>query len=85
MKIYSSLSIFIWFNHYFLIIFFVSIPADPNRVPYDLPEAESEPIAGFITEYSTIYITISLYTCLIYDMSVIDLLSLFIQLVIKNH
>ena len=43
------------FNYFFLIFFFVSIPADSNRVPYDLPEAESEPVAGFITEYSTIY------------------------------
>ena len=50
------------FNHFFLLFFFVSIPADSNRVPYDLPEAESEPVAGFITEYSTIYFSIILLT-----------------------
>ena len=50
------------FNYFFFIFFFVSIPADSNRVPYDLPEAESEPVAGFITEYSTIYFSIILLT-----------------------
>ena len=42
------------FNYFFLIFFFVSILADSNRVPYDLAECESELVAGFITEYSTI-------------------------------
>jgi len=50
------------FNYFFLIFFFVSILADSNRVPYDLPEAESELIAGFITEYSTIYFSLILLT-----------------------
>ena len=49
-------------NYFFLVLFFVSIPADPNRVPHDLPEAEPEPIAGFITEYSTIYFSLILLT-----------------------
>ena len=50
------------FNYFFLIFFFVSISADTNRVPYDLPEAELEPVAGFITEYSTIYFSLILLT-----------------------
>ena len=50
------------FNYFFLTFFFVSIPADPNRVPHDLPEAESELVAGFITEYSTIYFSLILLT-----------------------
>ena len=51
------------FNHHlFAIFFFICILGESNRVPYDLPEAESELVAGFITEYSPIIFSLILLT-----------------------
>jgi NADH-quinone oxidoreductase subunit H len=34
------------------ILFFVAVTAESKRIPFDLPEAESELVSGYFTEYS---------------------------------
>jgi NADH-quinone oxidoreductase subunit H len=48
----------VYFNPFFLIVFIIIILGESNRVPFDIPEAESELVAGFITEFSSIYFSL---------------------------
>ena len=48
----SFLGMYIFSQPVAFFVFFVAMLAETNRVPFDLPEAETELVSGYITEYS---------------------------------
>ncbi len=60
-------------------IFFVSMNAENNRTPFDLPEAESELVAGYHTEYSAMkfaFFMLAEYSAMIVNSCLVTLLFL---------